>query len=108
MRLKESLDIMEKNPNSVPVICEKSPNSKIKEMAKSKLLLKKNLTLEQFITILKKRLSLDSTEALFLLVKGKNALVGNDTFAQIYEKYKSEDGFLYIYYSSEEVWGSNI
>ena len=105
MREKESSDIKAKNPNSIPVICEKAPNSKIKEIQKSKYLLKKNLTLEQFITILKKKLDFENTQALFLLARGKNALSGNETFSEIYDKYKDEDGFLYIYYASEEVWG---
>ena len=106
MREKESEDIIKKNPNSIPVICEKAPQSKIKGINKTKFLIKKTFTLEQFISILKKKLNLDSTSALFLLVKGKIALAGNETFIQIYEKYKDEDGFLYIYYSSEQVWGN--
>ena len=27
--------------------------------------------------------------------------------SEIYEKYKDEDGFLYIAYSKEVIWGSN-
>ena len=105
MRTKESEDIKEKNPNSIPVICEKAPKSKIKEIDKTKFLIKKTLYLQQFIGILRKKLDLSSNDALFLLVKGKVALVGNETFAQIYDKYKDDDGFLYIYYASEQVWG---
>ena len=105
MRTKESEDIREKNPNSIPVICEKAPHSKIKEIEKTKFLIKKNFTLSQFISIIRKKLNLNDTDALFLLVKGKYTLVENETFDQIYNKYKDEDGFLYIYYASEEVWG---
>ena len=106
MRIKDSEDIRNKNPNSIPVICEKAPNSKIKELAKSKYLLKKSLNLSQFKEILRKKLEIDSTSALFLLVKGKITLVENDTFDKIYDKFKDDDGFLYIYYASEEVWGN--
>ena len=105
MRTKESEDIKDKNPNSIPVICEKAPHSKIKEIDKTKFLIKKNLTLQQFKSIIRKKLNLNDTDALFLLVRKKYALVENETFEQIYNKYKDEDGFLYIYYASEEVWG---
>ena len=105
MRIKDSEDIKNKNPNSIPLICEKAPHSKIKEMGKSKFLIKKDLTLLQFKEVIRKKLDLDSKSALFFLVKGKITLVGNDTFDKIYDKYKDEDGFLYIYYASEEVWG---
>ncbi len=105
MRMKDSEDIKNKNPNSIPVICEKAPQSKMKEVIKSKFLLQKNLKITQFIEILRKKLSLGKESALFLLVKGKIALVGNDTFESIYDKYKDDDGFLYIYYASEKIWG---
>ena len=105
MRKKESEDIKDKNPNSIPVICEKAPKSKIKEIDKTKFLIKKTLTLQQFISILKKKLDLTSNDAIFLLVKEKYALAENETFEKIYDKYKDEDGFLYIYYASEQVWG---
>ena len=104
MREKESADIIQKNPNSVPIICEKAHNSKIKEIQKTKFLLKKSLTLDQFKIILRKKLDLENTQSLFLVVK-KNVLIGNETISDIYDKYKDEDGFLYIYYASEEVWG---
>ena len=54
MRTKESEDIREKNPNSIPVICEKAPHSKIQEIEKTKFLIKKNFTLSQFISIIRK------------------------------------------------------
>ena len=106
MRLKEFEDLMQKNPNKIPVICEKAENCKIEGIKKTKYLLKKDLTIAQFSTLLKRKLQLDSSNALFLLARGKNTLSSNDTIAQVYDKYKDEDGFLYIYYSNQEVWGS--
>ena len=32
-------------------------------------------------------------------------LSGNDTLGTLYSNYKSKDGFLYIAYASEEIWG---
>ena len=49
---------------------------------------------------------LNSEDAIFFLVKGKNALVGNLTFQEIYDKFKDKDGLLYITYARELVWGN--
>ena len=48
---------------------------------------------------------MDKEEALFFLVNGKKSLTGDDSMKDVYNKYKNEDGFLYIAYASEEVWG---
>ena len=49
---------------------------------------------------------MDKEDALFFLVNGKKSLTGTDTMLEIYKKYKDEDGFLYIAYAAEEVWGN--
>ena len=105
MRMNECKDIMAKNPDKIPVICEKAPDSKIQGIEKSKFLLKKEFSVAEFISLLKKKLELEKNDALFLLVQGKYSLSGSETIQQCYDKYKDEDGFLYIYYSNKEVWG---
>ena len=50
---KESEDIKDKNPNFVPIISERAFKSRIKEKNITKLLIKKNLTIE-YMRILKK------------------------------------------------------
>ena len=55
-----------------------------------------------------RKLQLDSNDALFLLANCQNnkyAIVGTESIGNIYDKYKDEDGFLYIIYSNEKVWG---
>ena len=46
-------------------------------------------------------------EALFFLINGKHSINQNCNISEIYEKYHDEDGFLYIAYSKEIIWGSN-
>ena len=43
---------------------------------------------------------------LIVLINGRTSLSGNDTLGTIYNKYKSNDGFIYIAYASEEIWGA--
>ena len=107
-RLKNSSNLIEKNKGQIPVICEKDEKSKMKGLLKTKYLIKKEITVDQFIGTIRKKLQLESNDALFLLANCKNnkyAIVGTDSFGNIYDKYKDDDGFLYIIYSNEKVWG---
>src|SRR5690606_7182923 len=105
-RKAESLKIKEKYPDRVPIICEKDPKSKLAEIDKNKYLVPVDLTVSQFSFIIRKRLSLDKSSALFLLVNGKSSITGDSTLTEIYEKYRDpEDGFLYISYTGEIIWG---
>ena len=56
--------------------------------------------------MIKKLLKLPEEEALFLSAKGKYNITGEKTIEEIYKTYKDkQDGFLYIMYSSELVYG---
>jgi GABA(A) receptor-associated protein len=105
-RKAESTKIREKYPDRIPIICEKDPKSKIKEVDKTKYLVPNDLTVSQFSFIIRKRLEMNKESALFLLVAGKHSITGDLSISEIYEKYKDpEDGFLYIAYASELTWG---
>ena len=105
-RIEEYAKISKNNPGKIPIICEKAPKSNIKKIDKTKYLVSGDLTIAQFTSLIRKKLNLEQANALFLLVKGKNALTGNDPMSDVYKKYKDEeDGFLYIAYASELVWG---
>ena len=108
LRKNEAEEIMKKNPNKVPIICEKSPNCKLKDLSKHKYLINQNLEIGPFASNIRAKLELPEDQALFL-VANKNgkylALTSGETFAQVYTKYKSEDQFLHILYTNEEVFG---
>ena len=107
-RENESRKIIEQNPNKVPIICEKEPNCNLQEMQKTKYLIDKNFTISQFTSLIKQKLKLNSNDALFLVAKKGNktyALSGNNPMSQVYVQYKDSDGFLYIFYTSKEIWG---
>jgi GABA(A) receptor-associated protein len=104
-RQGESQKIREKYPDRIPIICEKAPNSKLKEVDKTKYLVPYDLTAANFSFIIRKRLELSKEAALFLLVAGKYSITGDTSISEIYEKHKDEDGFLYIAYTSELTWG---
>jgi len=103
-RIEESKKIIEKYPDKIPIIVEKSKKSKIKDIDKNKYLVPSDMTLSQFIYVVRKRIKISSTEALFFFVN--NTLCNNSSLlSEIYNTYKDNDGFLYIAYSSENTFG---
>ncbi len=74
------------------------------EIDKQKFLVQPELTMGQFIYIVRRRLALPPSKALFLFVNG--ALPTTSTLmSQIYAAYKAEDGFLYMTYTGESTFG---
>ncbi|RYH29788.1 hypothetical protein EON65_07375 [archaeon] len=73
-------------------------------MDKKKYLVPSDLTCGQFVYVVRKRLKLPSEKALFLFVNGSipptSALMSG-----IYEQHQDKDGFLYMSYSEENVFG---
>ena len=105
-RKAEYEKVQKLNPGKIGIICEKAPKSQIPDIEKTKYLINEEFNLTQFTTIIRKKLNLDQKEALFFLVNGKTSLTGDLTMLEIYKKYKDEDGFLYVAYASEIIWGN--
>ena len=97
--------VSKSNPNKVCIICEKAPNCPLPNIDKTKYLINEDITLPQFSDIIRKKIKIDKNQALFFLVNGKKTLAGSDTMRDIYDKHKDKDGFLYIAYAAQEVWG---
>ena len=103
-RLDESTKIIKKYPDRLPVIIEKCIKSDIIDIDKNKYLVPTDLTLGQFLYVIRKRIKLESSKALFFFIN--NTLCSNtQTISEVYNTYKDKDGFLYITYSSENTFG---
>lgn len=103
-RRNEAQNVLNKYSGRIPVICEKVDNSPIKEIDKKKFLVPAELTLGQFIYILRKRIRLDENQALFLFINNTLVPIG-ETFEKIYDEHRNDDLFLYISYSGENTFG---
>ena len=103
-RYTEAQRIRGKYPDRIPVICEKIWNTKLKELDRSKFLIPADFTIGQFMYVIRKRLRLASEKAIFLFVSG-NIPSSGSIMSILYDNYKDEDGFLYISYSEENVFG---
>lgn len=52
------------------------------------------------------KIALDSTQALFLLVAEKSMSCMSSSMGEVYSLYRDTDGFLYITYASQEMFGA--
>lgn len=104
-RIDETNRIRAKYPERVPIIVKKTAGSDLKNIDKSKYLAPVDMTLSQFIVIIRKRIKIESDKAIFVFIE--NILPPlTSTMAYLYEHMKNEDGFLYIYYNGESTFGN--
>lgn len=104
-RKDESTRIKEKYPDKIPIIIERGDISDLPNMDKQKILIQKDLTIGQFLFIVRKKINIDSTQALFLFINNTHIPSSNSTIAEAYNKHMDKDGFLYITYNSQQAFG---
>jgi len=103
-RICESTKIIIKYPTRIPIIVEKYTSCKLNDINKKKYLVPKDMSMNQFIFIIRKRINLESSQSLFVMV-GDRLTSSNISIGEIYENHKDEDGFLYVIYTSENTFG---
>ena len=103
-RLQESTKVKDKYSNKVPIVVTKTQNCKLPDIDKNKYLVSDDMVLSQFLYTIRKRIKLDSSEALFFFLED---VVPNNsaTIGELYNLHKDKDGFLYITYNSENTFG---
>jgi len=104
-RLGESDKINNKYPHRVPIIVEKRDNDTLIDIDKNKFLVPRDLNMNQFVYIIRKRIKLDKSQSIFLMVNDGSMCPSNTPIGVIYEDHKDKDGFLYIKYASENTFG---
>jgi GABA(A) receptor-associated protein len=104
-RREESKRITEKYDNRIPLIVLKDTKSNLPDIDRYKFLAPHDITLGQFMYVVRKRIKIDDTETLYFFVN-ENVLVNtSQSMFTIYNSHKDEDGFLYLTYCSENVFG---
>jgi GABA(A) receptor-associated protein len=105
-RSTECARIFSKFPGRIPVIVQRnnSKNNETPKIDKEKFLVPADLTLGQFVFVIRKRINLSSEKALFLFV-GNSLPTTGSLMREIYQSFKDTDGFLYVIYSGENSFG---
>lgn len=104
-RQREAKRLMDKYSDRVPVIVERSDKSKIQDIDKHKFLVPSDQTVGQMVYVIRRRIKLSPEKAIFVFVN--NVLPPTAALiSEIYQTHKNEDGFLYITYAGENVFGN--
>ena len=98
--------VISRYPDRVPIIVTKNDKSaNTPDIDKHKFLVPDDLTIGQFLYVIRKRIQLAPDKGLFLFINGEitsnNELIGM-TYQRLVDK---DDGFLHVVYSCESVFG---
>jgi GABA(A) receptor-associated protein len=106
-RKLDCTQILLKYPDKIPIICEKHPYSKsAPNIDKHKYLVEPDLTLGQFMSVIRRRMHLKPEIGLYIFISG--SIPSNSSFLHnLFLDYKDDDGFLYIKYDIENTFGNN-
>ncbi|CAF4093767.1 unnamed protein product [Rotaria socialis] len=100
IRKDEVAGIRSKFPNKIPVIVERYHKEK-----SLPVLVPQELTMSQFVTIIRNRMQLNANQAFYLLVNNKSIASMSTSMTEIYRDDKDDDGFIYMTYASQEMFG---
>lgn len=103
-RVAEAERIRKKFPDRVPVICEKADRSDVPDIDKKKYLVPADLTVGQFVYVVRKRIKLAPEKAIFVFINNYLPPTAS-LMSAVYETHKAPDGFLYVTYSGENTFG---
>jgi len=97
--------IRDKYPDRIPVIVERSDkSSSVPDIGNRKYLVPGDLSVGQFVYVLRKRINLGPESAMFIFV-GNMLPSPTTSMASLYVDMKDSDGFLYVKYSGENTFG---
>jgi len=97
-----SKNLLQKYPNNVPIIVDGARNSP--SISKHKFITNADASIGHFMNEIRKYIELDKSQAMFLFCNNK-VLTPSMNINFVYHNNVSDDGFLYVYYAVENVFG---
>lgn len=105
-RKAEAQRIRAKYPDRIPVICEIDERCK-KDISidKNKYLVPNDLTVSQFLFVIRKRIKLSPEKAIYMFTENNELPPTACYISQLYKNHANNDGFLYLTVSNESTFG---
>ena len=102
----ESARVLLKYSDRVPVICEVARGSESTlTLDRHKYLVPCDLTVGQFLNVIRKRISLGAEQVLFMFTDDDSLQACSELIRVLYATRKHEDGFLYFSVATENTFG---
>lgn len=106
-RKRQAEVVLKKHPERIPVIVERTKTStNVPIIDRCKYLVPKDFSVAQLLYVVRKRIKLKPEQGIFFFCDN-NIVITSSLLSELYEKYKDQDGFLYVTYSGENVFGMN-
>ena len=103
-KLKAAL-ILKQHPDRIPVVVECSDKLQaLHPLKKNKFIVPHELTLGQFMYVIRKHMKLDSADAIYVFVNNKLHPT-TTVMSDMYRTHKDEDGFMYLDVFHESTFG---
>ena len=97
--------IREKYPNTVPVFISKNTGSMAPDIDKNKYLVPNDYTASQFLYVIRKRLRIDASTALYIMYNN-TVPKSSATMLELFNELEGDDGLLTGIYELESTFGS--
>ena len=80
-------------------------NTQAPKLDRNKYLVPQDITMGEFMFIIRKRMKLSSEESIYMFVGNDSLAPVSHTMGMIYNSHKDDDQFLYVKYSGESTFG---
>lgn len=105
-RTEEAEKVRARYPDRVPVVACPDPTSRgLPPIDRQKFLVPTSLTVGEMSFVIRKRMRLDPSQALFVFCEDGTLPRTSTTVSDIYNTKKSHDSFLYLVYATENTFG---
>lgn len=110
-RREKSAMVMQLHSGHIPVICEPCDTASsvaLPQLDKKKYLVHESLTVGQFMNVVRRRMHLPRDKALFILINKTTMAPVSSVMRDVYARHRDSDGFLYVSYAFENVFGGTL